>query len=480
MGQEVKSANFSEEDFILFKDKLRKETSILKNWFENDNFVSEELTCGLELEAWLVDKDYSALAENQNFLSKIQSDLVDSELAKFNIELNTVPRKAKANMLSAFHSDLTNLWQSCTQSAAELEAKLLMIGILPTLRDEQLNMSQVSPMQRYLALNEQVLNLREGKPLLIDIKKKDELNLSHDDVMLEAAATSLQIHLQVPPAKAKRYYNASLIASALTVAAGANSPYLFGNELWEETRIPLFEQAVSVASFRDKKGRNVGRVTFGTDYEHKSLLGLFLENLDGYPILLPDVSNSLPEKLANLRLHNGCIWRWNRPIIGVHSSLDSLPNLRIEHRVISAGPTLSDITANIALYLGLSHYLANLELAPEELLSFEQVRENFYSSAKDGLDAEIKWLDGEIYNIDKLLLGKLLPAAREALLELEIDSEDIDRYFDQILVERVISKRNGSAWQKAFIEKNGQDFKAMTSAYHSMQEEDLPVHKWSL
>ena len=45
--------------------------------------------------------------------------------------------------------------------------------------------------------------------------------------------------------------------------------------------------------------------------------------------------------LAELRLHNGTIYRWNRPVYDV---VDDVPHLRVENRVLGAGPTVLVLT----------------------------------------------------------------------------------------------------------------------------------------
>ena len=134
-----------------------------------------------------------------------------------------------------------------------LGCHLLTIGILPTIQETLLTSAHISKMVRYQALNDRVMALRDGKPLDVDIQGQDTLAMQHADVMLEAAATSFQIHLQCKPANAVRDFNAALIASAPMVAASANSPALFNRRLWAETRIPLFEQAVDVGPHYPKR-----------------------------------------------------------------------------------------------------------------------------------------------------------------------------------------------------------------------------------
>jgi gamma-glutamyl:cysteine ligase YbdK (ATP-grasp superfamily) len=306
----------------------------------------------------------------------------------------------------------------------------------------------------------------------LSINGRERLYLEHADVMLESAATSFQIHLKVSPGEAVRVYNASKILSAPIVAACANSPYLFGCDLWDETRIPLFEQAVDVGATAFTK-----RVTFGIRYARKSISECFRANLERFPVLLPQLMDEPPERMAHLRLHNGTIWRWNRPLIGFDA--DDRPHLRIEHRVVPSGPTVADCIANAALYFGAVRALADEATPPERDIGLEQARANFYAAARESLDAEIQWLGGRQGLVQELLITELLPLARRGLLSLGIDRSEIDTWLG-IVESRVRARRTGATWQRAFVQRCGCDMQALTEAYLTRQESGAPVHEWPL
>lgn len=379
-----------------------------------------------------------------------------------------------ADALSVTQRGLEETWRRCNDVAMELDAELMLIGILPSLRDSDLTLANISTMERYRALNQQVFRLREGRPLTLDIEGRDHLRTVHQDVMIEAGTTSFQVHLQVSPAQSVRYYNASVILSAPMVAVSANSPYLFGRDLWDETRIPLFEQAVRLAPL---DGPEANRVTLGSGYARGSLLGFFAENVAAYPVLLPMLDDGPPEQLAHLRMLNGTIWRWNRPLIGFNAQGE--PHLRIEHRVMPAGPGMNDTVANAAFYFGLVEMLGSAPAPPEAALPFEQAQANFYAAARDGLQAHATWLDGRSVPMRELLLHELLPMARRGLERLHFDRHDIERYLG-IISGRVETGRNGAAWQRAFVARHGADMEALTCAYRERQQGGAPVHEWSV
>jgi len=478
MGQELERSEFSEEDFSEFRKRLRDESRVLREWFESEAFEQTDGMCGFELEAWLVDGDYSPAAINEPFLDLVSSHLVVPELSRFNFEINSTPHPVAGELLRNMEKELAGVWQQCEQASAKLGARVLAIGTLPTLGDEMLNLGNISAMNRYIALNREVLRLRKNRPLELNIEGKDTLRARHNDVMLEAATTSLQIHVQVNAADAARHYNLSQILSAPMVAVAANSPYLFTRDLWDETRIPVFEQAVSVASFRDPRGENVGRVTFGTGYCRQSILEVFLENLDGFPVLLPLVFDEDIYWLNHLRLHNGTIWRWNRPLIGLNRQ--GRPHVRIEHRVPAAGPSLPDVIGNIAFYLGLVHYYMEREPALDTLVPFEDARRNFYAAARWGLNAEVTWAGGRRGPLSDLLTRELLPAAKAGLERMRISREDIAYYLDEVVGRRVASGQNGARWQRDFIARHGPDFQALTRAYYENQRRNIPVASWEV
>jgi len=288
MGSEIAKTEFSEEDFREFRQNLRQETRILMEWFSSDVFEKNQEMCGFELEGWIVDRHCAPAPRNEEFLRRVNNPLVVPELSKYNFELNITPHPLDRNLPAFLNGELQKLWQICTVNAREMGCNILMTGILPTLQDRMLTLRNISPLQRFHALNREILRLRSSNPLKIHIEgTKDTLEIVHHDVMAEAATTSLQIHFQVPPGKAAAFYNIAHVLSAPMVALTANSPFLFGRELWDETRIPLFEQAVKSPAFVDLSGRMVSRVTFGRDYVRNSLKEVFLENLDGFPVLLP-------------------------------------------------------------------------------------------------------------------------------------------------------------------------------------------------
>jgi len=471
MGQEISHQHFNKKDFSVYQEHLKAETKLLRQWFDDQAWGQGGNVGGFEIEAWLVDEHGHPDPSNDTFLERLNDPLVVPELARFNVELNTAPRALEGNALSAMEEELQTTWAHCQRVAGETDNALAMVGILPSVRETDLVRGNMSDLKRYAALNEQVLRLRGGHPLILDIQGREHLRLAQWDVMLEAAATSFQIHIETPPAQALAFYNAAIAMSAPMVAACANSPYLFGKDLWDETRIPLFEQAVAACN-PDSKAP--GRVTFGSDYARHSLFECFAENLADYPVLLPMNTDAALDSLQHLRLHNGTIWRWNRPLIGFR---DGRPHLRVEHRVVPAGPTVHDTIANATLAFGLAHYLVAEYPALTEQLPFTRARENFYQCSRLGLEARIDWIDKPRVNVRGLLLDKLLPGAADALKRLGLDGREVDGYLDTIRA-RVRSGHTGAHWQRAFVSRHDVDMELLCHAYMERSASGTPVHQW--
>ena len=472
MGQEISTSRFDEADFHRFRARLEEETALLERWLAEGRLDGGELTAGCELEAWLVDDKGLPMAVNQPLLAMLDDPMVVPELAAFNVELNTEPAPLGAGVFEGLHQELTRRWRRCREAAEALGAHMVMIGILPTVRKTDLTLENISALQRYQALNEQVLRMRDGAPLEVDIAAAEHLRTLHHDVMLEAATTSFQIHLRIGAERAARAFNLEKMISAPMVAVSANSPWLFGHDLWDETRIPLFEQSVAVgASDRTR------RVTFGIRYVRESIFEVFAANRDRYPVLLPQVMDEPPERLAHLRLHNGTIWRWNRPLIGFDA--DGRPHVRLEHRVVPSGPSPTDLVANAAFHFGLLNELLAAEGDPEARLPFETARDNFYRAARAGLDAQVTWFDGWQGPLHRLLAERLIPQARSGLYRLGLPQPEVDRWLAPI-EGRVEHGQTGARWQRRWVAAHGRDFPALVQAYRRHQDGDQPVHEWDL
>ncbi len=475
MGQEITFTQFSDADFQRFHESLSDETAGLQTFAEAGGFSDPRFIAGFELEAWLLDHSGLPNPVNEAYLRELNDPLVVPELSRFNVELNAAPIEVGAGVLYAMEASLNATWERCQQVAHGMDSVLAMIGILPTIRASDLCLENISVMKRYDALNSQVLRQRNGEPIHIDIQGQDHLQARHPDVMLEAATTSFQLHLQVPFEQAAHYFNATLQTCAPLLAVGVNSPLLFGQRLWQETRVPLFEQSVEVGGYAGLAEPSIRRVTFGRDYVAGSLVELFQENLEQYPVLLPVQLDDAAERLPHLRLHNGAIWRWVRPLIGFDDAGHA--HMRLEQRVLPSGPTVLDMVANAAFYYGLVHALARLGESAPHGLSFVDARSNFYAAARHGLDAELVWQGGKPQPARALVLETCLPLARQGLQAFGLSGVEIDRYLD-VVEARTRSGQTGAQWQLQQLQAVNGVLDRLMSDYLENQRSGAPVHEW--
>lgn len=478
MGAEIEKTIFSKKDFQIYKENLLKETNLLETWFKERKFSNPSSPhIGLELEGCLINQKGEPCPKAKDFLKSIKTSQVVPELSLFNFEINANHYPLSENTMDLFSGELQKIQALCQKAASSHGLSPVFIGTLPSLTNDFLSLDFITPQKRYYALNHMILSQRNGLPLQVNINgDQDILRESYDSILLESSATSLQIHLEVPQEEAVNFYNASILASPFTVAICANSPFLCGHELWDETRIPIFEQTIIVGVNAPPLAKK--RVTLGTGYLEECLSELYLENYKLYPPLLPCHSDERPENMAHVNFHNGTIWRWNRPIIGFDSK--GLPQLRIEHRAIPAGPSLEDTLANILLFLGLVHSLKNWAPLMTKQISFVDTYINFYESARRGLSSQFLWKNNREKSLKDIFIKELSPHIRKSLKEIGISSESIKHYFDGIILERVKSGQNGAKWQKSFVKNYGRDYKNLVLAYLENQQNGKPVHLWNI
>jgi hypothetical protein len=477
MGEAVGQQRFGHRDFVRFQRALAVETDWLHDLVEREGLSRHAPMAGLELEAWLVDADGRPAPCNAEFIARCGSAEVVTEIGRFNVEFNVAPQPVAGRGLARLEAELRAHWQRGCAVAAAMGLRLVSVGILPSLTEAELNLRNLSEPVRFRALNQQVLRQRHGRPVRLDIDGANgsRLQLAHTDVMLEAAATSLQVHLQLPAPLAVRAHNAALIAAAPVLALAGNSPLLFGRALWQETRIPLFEQALGVGTRIDGAHDALPRVGFGSGYVGFSLVECFRENAERFEPLLPVRHDAPAARLAHLRLHNGTIWRWHRPVVGFDAE-DGAVHIRTEHRPLGAGPSIADMMADLAFTIGLSAAFATAQEPPEARLPFEHARSNFYAAARRGLAATLVDPEGRERPAAQWL-DDLLPLAREGLARLDVDGALAAGWIG-LLRERLQARATGARWQLDRLAALGGDLGALTLDYASRQAGGEPVHRW--
>src|SRR5919107_1921361 len=419
MGEDVAATVFSREDRQRYREKVKRCLDVFARMLSESRFDAARGSIGLEIELNLTDEAGDPALVNARLLEAITDADFQTELAQFNVEINVQPRSLSGQVFRELEHDVRTSLNNAEEKARTVGGHMVMVGILPTVTDRHLNAESFSANPRYQLLNEQIFAAR-GEDLDIAIAGVERLSTFADTITPEAACTSVQLHLQVDPAAFGTHWNAAQAIAGIQLALGSNSPFFFGKELWRETRIPLFEQATDTRSEELRAQGVRPRVWFGERWI-TSIFDLFEENVRYFPALLPVCEDEDPMEvlesggaphLQELRLHNGTIYRWNRPIYQV---VRDRPHLRVENRVLPAGPTIVDTLANGAFYYGLVRMLAEADRPIWTQMSFSAAEENFHSCARHGIAASVFWPGLGYVPVSELVLRRLLPLAHEGL-----------------------------------------------------------------
>ena len=498
MGHEVTSpatAAAHREVRQQYRQKVQRCLDALARMLTEGGFSTSPPHMGLEIEFNLVDQTLRPAMANSEVLEKLADPAFTTELAQYNLELNVDPRPLSGDAAIQLENDLNQVLAVAGVKAADAGAALVMIGGLPTLREEHFQLRWLSARERYSQLNDQIFAAR-GEVMALDMegaplpgRRPERLRTSADSIVPESACTSAQLHLQVAPERFAAHWNAAQCLAGVQVSIAANSPFLLRKALWHETRIPLFQQATDTRPVELKNQGVRPRVWFGERWI-TSIFDLFEENARYFPGLLPEIDDEDPfealdagraPKLSELRLHNGTIWRWNRPVYDV---ADGVPHLRVENRVLPAGPTIVDLMANAAFFYGAQRALTIEDRPLWTQMSFDCAEQNLHAGARLAFDAQLYWPGIGWVPPDELVLRKLLPMAHDGLRDCGVSERAIDRYLG-VIERRCLSRRTGSTWQRAtvaLLEEDGLDRETalvgMLHRYVELMRAGQPVHTW--
>lgn len=490
MGEHQVSEESDDEQLRAFMKALLDDLRALEDMLDSGMIESGKRRIGAEQEMFLVDSALQPASLATEVLATANDPRLTTELARFNLEANADPMTFGGDCLRRLETDLTEVVGIARRAANAHGADILLAGILPTLKKEDLGLDNMTPMPRYFALNRAMHRMR-GKDFHVMIKGLDELDMHHDNVMLESCNTSFQIHFQVSSDEFARLYNVAQLVTGPVLAAAVNSPVLLGSRLWSETRVALFQHSVDTRHDVHKARAARARVSFGEHWVEKSVLEIFKEDIARFRVVLarglsedPNelVSKGIVPQLYALRLHSGTIYRWNRACYGV---ADGIAHLRIENRALPSGPTVIDEVANAALYFGLLSGITAAHGNPADKMDFDDAKRNFFNAARHGLEAQQTWLDGKTYTAAELIAEHLLPLAAEGLRGAGIDADDVTRYLD-VIAERIESTQTGSKWvfrSLAGMRDQGSMAARCRAVATSMLEQQRlgrPVHEWPL
>ncbi|MEJ2086557.1 MAG: CBS domain-containing protein [Acidobacteriota bacterium] len=490
MGEHKVTAAQEAEQLRLFTRALLRDLRALESMLDEGLFETDVQRVGAEQEMFLVDENWRPALIADEILQDLGDSHFTNELGRFNLECNLDPIDLQPAALSLMEEQLNLLLSKVRTVANKHGTKVVLVGILPTLDKSDLTLENMTPRPRYFTLNEAAKRLR-GERFRLYLKGRDELNVTHDNVMLEACNTSFQVHFQVQPQDFARLYNVAQAIAAPVIAAANNSPFLFGKQLWRETRIAVFQQSVDTRAPSGNTREQAPRVSFGRRWIDDSVVEIFKEDISRFRVLMTreigedpfeTLAGGKTPKLHALRLHNGTVYRWNRPCYGISNGK---PHLRIENRVLPSGPTVVDEVANAAFWFGLLKGVSVEYGDITQKMDFAFARENFVAACRLGLGAQLTWPGHEHVTAQELLLKEMAPLARKGLSDLHIDRADIDRYIG-IIEERIRTRRTGSQWMIDSFDSIKCDstlsecLGVLTAATVNRQETGKPVHTWAL
>lgn len=474
-----------------FMKALLNEVRALEDMLDAGMFESDVRRIGAEQEMFLINQANQPALSAMQVLDHIDDPRFTHELGLFNLEANLSPQQLGGQCLRALHAETDEVVRIAREAAAKVGSQVALVGILPTLSREHLNLSAMVPKARYFALNDAMMKLR-GRNFQFSIKGIDQLSLQHDNIMLEACNTSFQIHFQVAAEEFASLYNIAQAVTGPLLAAAVNSPVLLGKRLWHESRIAVFESSVDSRSQAHAARGHKPRVHFGDHWVDSSVVEIFKEDIARFRVIMTTefeddpigmVGRGKVPRLNALRLHNGTVYRWNRACYGI--SDNGKPHLRIENRVVPSGPTVIDEIANAAFFFGMMAELSRSGKDIRDQLGFGDVKSNFLAAAREGIRAQQLWFDERQMTAQQLILDELLPLAASGLKQAGIDDEDIETYLG-VVQKRVERRRTGARWQLESLETMRQYgsadecLRALTGSMVAQQQSGLPIADWEL
>ena len=482
MGEHNVEQLADEKKAQAFMKALLEDLRALAFMLEHGHVESGVTRIGAEQEMFLIDRYLRPAPVSLDVLKQANDTRLTTEIARFNLEANLTPLELENDCFTRLEHELNEVIEIARKSAATQKADILLSGILPTLQKSDLTLDNLTPVARYHELNRGVIRMRGG-PLSIHIKGLDELQLTHENIMMESCNTSFQVHFQSNASEFANHYNVAQAITAPVLAVAVNSPLLFGQRLWQETRVALFQHSTDERS-RPQLARNQPtRVSFGDRWLQHSVVELFHDQITRFrPIMItqPDenpfqvLARGETPSLSALRMHNGTVWRWNRACYGVHNGV---PHLRIENRALPSGPTTVDEIANAAFFTGLMLAVPQTYGEIATRMAFDDAKLNFFRAARHGLDANFHWTDGQSHNAAALILEQLLPLAKEGLSSAHVASADIDKYLG-IIEERTRCAQTGARWIRKSFSAIGNSASKLTSEILANQKQGQPVHRW--
>lgn len=486
-GKEIKVIERT-EDKSNFVQQVLKELKALGELLTLNRFETDVARIGAELELNFLDSDYYPSPIGHEIFQDLHPENVTTEYAKFNLEINSDPINFSGKSLSRLKRNINKSYKYLQRQAEKRDSKILLSGIIPTLSKKDISVDALTPETRFKVLYEMRKELH-GQHYEFNIRGVDELIIKDNLMLFAGCMTSFQIHLQVSPYDIIKKYNWAQMISGPLLAAATCSPLFLGKKLWHETRIALFQQSADMRKRQNEIHNEQSRVNFGSEWVEKSILELFQEDITIYnPVFTCEddedpfekIEQGIAPQLKAWNYFNGSIYRWNRVCYGV---LNNKPSLRIENRILPAGPTMEDQIANAAFWLGMMNGMPEEYANIPEMIPFDAARHNFFKAAQLGLEVQFKWFGDKLIPANELILNELLPLAEAGLRKANVNENEAHHYLD-IIHERVKSGKTGSRWIMDCYDTLKKDHKQdealanLTASMIARQETDQPVHTW--
>ena len=493
MGQNIDKTQFSDQDYADFRHALNDNLRTFRSVLDQPGFGEGPQSYGSELELYLLDENAHPKPINEIILDDAGDDQLTLELNQFNLEYNFLPLMNEVAPFSKMEQQMTSALEFLDEVTARHDSRILPIGILPTLRAQDMGRDAITDLTRYHVLAD-ALRAKRGEDFQIHIEGQDQLEMTWSDVSPEGANTSFQFHYRVSPGEFSGSYNAAQLTTPLALALAANSPFFLGQRLWQETRIALFKQSIDYR-LEDSLDKHLpARVLYGLGWVRKSIYELLAESVYLFEPILPVLSGNdsqaqlqsgLAPGLEELRLHQGSVWNWNRPIYDPHDG----GHLRIETRAFPAGPTPKNMVSTAALMSG---FMKGLLPTIDELISglpFRYAEQNFYRAAKYGLNARLFWPNLKSGILEERpvieLLRQLLPTAKRGLEALNVDASEIQKQLG-LINDSLNAEMNGARWQRMIFAQlitqtdEPQALNELVERYYQQYQIGKPIHEWSL
>lgn len=474
-----------------FQQRVLRDLDVAEALFASEAAPQSRARCvGVEQELQFVGRDSRPAAIAGELAASLTAPLYQEEFSRFTFEVALPPITAGPELLCSTDAALREHLRRLQSEASRYDARVVLCGILPSLRMEDIGQDALTASPRYEMLR-QLRQDAKGSASEYQIRGIDELVLSNSQpLLLDGVFTSFQLHWQLQPETAANEYNWSQLIAAPCLAASCCSPIFLGHRLWHETRVTLFQQSSDLRQYGSTASSDErARATLGHGWI-VNIMDVWKEELSEYVPRIGIEADEQPEddlragrtpQLSFLQFFNGTVYRWNRLCYGV--APDGKASLRVEARALPAGLSQRDQMANAALWWGLMAAARESGHGAIQKMPFSRVRESFRRAARDGMESQIYWADGNLHPTQRLLLDQLLPLAMHGLAKLGV--KDPEHWLEPV-ESRARSLQTGSRWMLDTFNSLTEDYDTdkssvlLTEAMVELALSDEPVSRWPL